>query len=133
MFEALRRKDCIVAGDIGCYTLGVLQPFELAVMRVEHAEDGDDDDRRQQQILLDAETAEDAPILMHELDAGPRGRLESGHRHGDFIVAGLEQGRLRFVLDGEKLRGEFALIRMQGRGGDNWLLIKKKDEFAQRD
>jgi indolepyruvate ferredoxin oxidoreductase, alpha subunit len=28
VFEALRRKDCIVAGDIGCYTLGVLQPFE---------------------------------------------------------------------------------------------------------
>ena len=28
MFEALRKRDCIVAGDIGCYTLGVLQPFE---------------------------------------------------------------------------------------------------------
>jgi indolepyruvate ferredoxin oxidoreductase alpha subunit len=28
VFECLRRKDCIVAGDIGCYTLGVLQPFE---------------------------------------------------------------------------------------------------------
>ena len=28
VFEALRQRDCIVAGDIGCYTLGVLQPFE---------------------------------------------------------------------------------------------------------
>ncbi len=28
VFEALRKKNCIVAGDIGCYTLGVLQPFE---------------------------------------------------------------------------------------------------------
>lgn len=27
VFETLRRKDCIVAGDIGCYTLGVLPPF----------------------------------------------------------------------------------------------------------
>ena len=27
MFEALHRLDCIVAGDIGCYTLGVLPPF----------------------------------------------------------------------------------------------------------
>ena len=26
-FEALRDLDCIVAGDIGCYTLGVLPPF----------------------------------------------------------------------------------------------------------
>ena len=28
VFTALRERDCIVAGDIGCYTLGVLQPFE---------------------------------------------------------------------------------------------------------
>jgi indolepyruvate ferredoxin oxidoreductase alpha subunit len=28
VFEGLRKRDCIVAGDIGCYTLGVLQPFE---------------------------------------------------------------------------------------------------------
>ena len=28
VFDTLRRHDCIVAGDIGCYTLGVLPPFE---------------------------------------------------------------------------------------------------------
>ena len=28
VFEALHKLDCIVAGDIGCYTLGVLPPFE---------------------------------------------------------------------------------------------------------
>jgi len=28
VFEALSKLDCIVAGDIGCYTLGVLPPFE---------------------------------------------------------------------------------------------------------
>ena len=27
-FDILNRHDCIVAGDIGCYTLGVLPPFE---------------------------------------------------------------------------------------------------------
>ena len=27
VFEGLRNLDCIVAGDIGCYTLGVLPPF----------------------------------------------------------------------------------------------------------
>ena len=27
VFDTLRRHDCIVAGDIGCYTLGVLPPF----------------------------------------------------------------------------------------------------------
>ncbi|HHY87172.1 MAG TPA: thiamine pyrophosphate-binding protein [Verrucomicrobia bacterium] len=28
VFKALRQRDCIVAGDIGCYTLGALPPFE---------------------------------------------------------------------------------------------------------
>ncbi|HXP61609.1 MAG TPA: thiamine pyrophosphate-dependent enzyme [Dongiaceae bacterium] len=28
VFDSLRQQDCIVAGDIGCYTLGVLEPFE---------------------------------------------------------------------------------------------------------
>jgi indolepyruvate ferredoxin oxidoreductase alpha subunit len=28
VFESIRKRDCIVAGDIGCYTLSVLPPFE---------------------------------------------------------------------------------------------------------
>jgi indolepyruvate ferredoxin oxidoreductase alpha subunit len=28
VFDCLRRLDCIVAGDIGCYTLGALRPYE---------------------------------------------------------------------------------------------------------
>jgi indolepyruvate ferredoxin oxidoreductase alpha subunit len=28
VFETLRNLDCIVSGDIGCYTLGVMPPFE---------------------------------------------------------------------------------------------------------
>lgn len=28
VFDVLRRLDCIVSGDIGCYTLGALPPFE---------------------------------------------------------------------------------------------------------
>ncbi|ACB77590.1 thiamine pyrophosphate-dependent enzyme [Opitutus terrae] len=28
VFDVLRKLDCIVAGDIGCYTLGALPPFE---------------------------------------------------------------------------------------------------------
>jgi bifunctional non-homologous end joining protein LigD len=46
---------------------------------------------------------------------------------------GIDAGRLEFVLHGERLRGRFALIRMKGRGKDNWLLIKMKDEFARPD
>jgi bifunctional non-homologous end joining protein LigD len=49
------------------------------------------------------------------------------------VSEGLAAGRLEFILHGEKLRGRFALIRMrdQGRGKENWLLIKMHDEFAR--
>ena len=46
--------------------------------------------------------------------------------------AQIERGDLKFRLHGEKLRGEFALVLMRGRGkGNEWLLIKKKDAEAR--
>jgi bifunctional non-homologous end joining protein LigD len=49
-------------------------------------------------------------------------------------ISGAEQlarGDLKFHLHGEKLNGDFALVHMKGRGkGQEWLLIKKRDEFA---
>jgi bifunctional non-homologous end joining protein LigD len=47
---------------------------------------------------------------------------------------GYKSGHLKFHLDGEKLHGDWALVRMQGRRqGDkeNWLLIKEKDAAAR--
>ncbi len=44
---------------------------------------------------------------------------------------GLEKGDLKFKLQGEKLKGEFALVNMKKPKQNAWLLIKKKDEFAQ--
>ncbi len=50
---------------------------------------------------------------------------------------GLEEGHLKFELQGKKLKGPWALVRMHGRadpaGRDNWLLIKEKDEFARQE
>ncbi|QEH35329.1 putative ATP-dependent DNA ligase YkoU [Aquisphaera giovannonii] len=45
----------------------------------------------------------------------------------------IEAGRLEFALDGARLRGAFALVRMKarGKGKPQWLLIKGKDEFAR--
>jgi len=49
------------------------------------------------------------------------------------VSEGIEAGRLEFALHGKKLHGRFALIRMRGkgRGKENWLLIKMKDEMAR--
>lgn len=48
------------------------------------------------------------------------------------LRAGLKKGHLTFILHGKKLKGEFALVAMQGASTDEnaWLLIKKGDEFA---
>jgi DNA ligase D-like protein (predicted 3'-phosphoesterase) len=43
----------------------------------------------------------------------------------------LERGHAVFVLDGQKLRGGFALQRTRGGDKPQWLLIKRHDEFAR--
>jgi bifunctional non-homologous end joining protein LigD len=47
----------------------------------------------------------------------------------------LRDGDLKFILKGKKLKGEFVLARMRSRRpgskGTEWLLIKKKDRFAE--
>ncbi len=47
---------------------------------------------------------------------------------------GLAKGDLKFRLHGKRLNGEYVLVRMkprkEDRGRQNWLLIKKRDEYA---
>jgi len=45
----------------------------------------------------------------------------------------LRDGHLEVFIRGEKLHGAYALVKMKGRGGDKWLLIKMDDEHASRD
>ncbi|MCA1615531.1 MAG: hypothetical protein LC800_15810 [Acidobacteria bacterium] len=71
----------------------------------------------------------------------PAGRYGAG-RHmiwdeGAYELAGdadvqaqYAAGRMKFRLNGKKLRGEFNLVRMGGREGQ-WLLIKGRDEHAE--
>jgi bifunctional non-homologous end joining protein LigD len=47
------------------------------------------------------------------------------------LLAGLHKGRISFILEGKKLKGEFALVKIKGSRQENaWLLIKKDDQFA---
>jgi bifunctional non-homologous end joining protein LigD len=48
-------------------------------------------------------------------------------------AADLEKGHLHFVLDGERMKGEWLLVRLKPRGKErntNWLLRKVADDFA---
>jgi bifunctional non-homologous end joining protein LigD len=47
------------------------------------------------------------------------------------LLHGLRKGDMNFVLAGEKLKGEFALVRT-GRDEKSWLLLKKKDSYATK-
>jgi len=87
----------------------------------------------------------------HPLDYGnfegniPKGEYGGGSvmlwDRGTFELLGdapgedqIQRGDLKFRLHGEKLQGEFALVLMRGRGkGNEWLIIKKKDDYAQPD
>jgi bifunctional non-homologous end joining protein LigD len=53
---------------------------------------------------------------------------------GDDPVAAVKAGKLTFRLQGKKMFGEWALVRIRGKGksdrGNEWLLLKHRDQFA---
>ncbi|MDQ8727287.1 DNA ligase D [Bradyrhizobium sp. LHD-71] len=60
---------------------------------------------------------------------------DRGYWYADDAEKGFAKGDLKFALMGEKLKGEWVLVRMKGDrfGGNrtNWLLIKHRDEFSK--
>jgi len=65
-------------------------------------------------------------------DHGTYHALETDDKQqsSQILREGLEKGHITFILNGEKLKGEFALIRLKKASPKAWLLIKKNDEFA---
>ena len=53
---------------------------------------------------------------------------------GDDPVQAVKSGKLTFRLNGKKMFGEWALVKIRGRGsserGNEWLLLKHRDQFA---
>ena len=87
---------------------------------------------------------EDHPIEYGDFEGNiPKGNYGAGSvmlwDQGSFELLGdvsgedqIKRGDLKFRLHGEKLNGDFALVHMKNRGkGNEWLIIKKRDEFAQ--
>ena len=66
----------------------------------------------------------------HYIERSSKGRKDSEKA----LKEGLEKGHITFILFGEKLKGEFALVKIKKKGApDNgWLLLKKHDAEASR-
>jgi bifunctional non-homologous end joining protein LigD len=48
------------------------------------------------------------------------------------LLEQLKSGSVKIKLQGEKLHGEFALVKTHGMGDNAWLLIKHDDEYASK-
>src|SRR5690606_9323366 len=46
------------------------------------------------------------------------------------LLQSLSDGKLKINLKGQKIKGEFALVKAHGRGENGWLLMKLDDKFA---
>jgi len=68
-------------------------------------------------------------------DAGtyePIEGFQSKKEQEKHLLKQLKAGSLKVRLQGEKLQGEFALVKTQGMAENSWLLIKHKDEYASK-
>jgi bifunctional non-homologous end joining protein LigD len=60
----------------------------------------------------------------HAIDSGDKKSSE------EKIKDGFKKGHITIILDGSKLKGEFAFIRLKKAKDNDWLLIKKNDDHA---
>ena len=58
------------------------------------------------------------------------GDLKKQEKH---LLSQLHSGKIKIVLHGKKLKGEFALVKAYGRGEHSWLLMKLEDKYAKKE
>lgn len=65
-------------------------------------------------------------------DEGTYESLEPGtkKKQEKLLLKQLKEGSLKFRLNGTKLKGEFALVKLKGKDDNAWLLIKHRDKYA---
>lgn len=58
------------------------------------------------------------------------GEFKNKEEEDKALLRQLRSGKVKFVLEGHKLKGAFAIVKSFGKGGKNWLLMKLRDEHA---
>jgi bifunctional non-homologous end joining protein LigD len=69
-------------------------------------------------------------IVWDEGTYEPIEKIEGKRAQEKHLLKELASGSLKIKLHGEKLEGEYALVKTHGMGENGWLLIKHNDEFA---
>ncbi|MBC7743590.1 MAG: DNA ligase D [Flavobacterium sp.] len=98
----------------------------LAVMVEDHPYDY----RLFEGIIPEGEYGGGTVIVWDEGTYEPIDNLKGKRAQEKHLLKQLKEGSLKVKLYGQKLEGEFALVKTQGMGKDGWLLIKHKDDFA---
>jgi bifunctional non-homologous end joining protein LigD len=63
----------------------------------------------------------------------PIAQFKSKKAREKHLLEQLAAGSVKIILHGQKLRGEFALVKTHGMGENGWLLIKHNDDYASPD
>lgn len=65
-------------------------------------------------------------------DSGTYTPINNGKISNDLLLQKeLKEGSIKIGLNGKKLKGEFALVKMKNAENNAWLLIKHKDKYAE--
>jgi bifunctional non-homologous end joining protein LigD len=98
----------------------------LAMMVEDHPYDY----RNFEGIIPEGEYGGGTVIVWDEGTYEPIEKIKGKKAQEKHLLEQLKAGSLKIKLHGEKLQGEFALVKTHGMGENAWLLIKHKDEFA---
>jgi len=71
-------------------------------------------------------------IVWDEGTYEPIEALKTKKAQEQHLLEQLHKGSLKIRLHGQKLQGEYALVKTHGMAENSWLLIKHKDEFANK-
>ncbi len=66
-----------------------------------------------------------------EISKGIRKQIKDKKEGERIMEESIKKGEIKFMLDGKKLKGSFALVKTNFGGKNAWLLIKHKDKYCK--
>ncbi|MES2453886.1 MAG: DNA ligase D [Bacteroidota bacterium] len=81
-------------------------------------------------IIPEGEYGGGTVIVWDEGSYEPIEKIKGKKAQEKHLLEQLKAGSLKIILHGQKVKGEYALVKTHGMGENGWLMIKHKDEFA---